>query len=170
MEKVLVAFCESALAASSEETEQCLHQSGFLCHRDACLCSPLALKQLAKLCKSERPEQLVVVACQEVIRQENFPEALKGCISRSRLHLVDCAEMTVAEALAAAIRARLDAGAPKARRRLKHRRVLVIGGGVGGCQVALDLADAGIPVSLLETQLSIGGFMAKLDKTFPTLD
>jgi heterodisulfide reductase subunit A len=113
----------------------------------------------------------VVAACAEVISQDLLPEAVKGYIPRSRLHLLDRAGILVPETLAARIRTWLAAGPPRARRRrLKHRRALVIGGGVGGCQAALDLADAGIPVTLLETELSIGGFMAKLDKTFPTLD
>ena len=50
------------------------------------------------------------------------------------------------------------------------REVLVVGGGVGGCQAALDLANAGFKVYLAESSLSIGGTMAQLDKTFPTLD
>ncbi len=48
--------------------------------------------------------------------------------------------------------------------------VLVVGGGIGGCQAALDLADAGRQVYLVDSSLSIGGTMAQLDKTFPTLD
>lgn len=47
---------------------------------------------------------------------------------------------------------------------------LVIGGGVAGIQAALDLADAGHQVYLVEEQPSIGGIMAQLDKTFPTMD
>ena len=47
---------------------------------------------------------------------------------------------------------------------------LVIGGGVAGIQAALDLADAGHQVYLVEKQPSIGGNMAQLDKTFPTMD
>ncbi len=47
---------------------------------------------------------------------------------------------------------------------------LVIGGGVAGIQTALDLADAGHMVYLVEKQPSIGGVMAQLDKTFPTMD
>lgn len=50
------------------------------------------------------------------------------------------------------------------------RRALVIGGGVSGCQTALDLARSGIPVSLVESDPALGGTMARLDKTFPTLD
>ncbi|MGQ9662995.1 MAG: FAD-dependent oxidoreductase, partial [Kiritimatiellia bacterium] len=48
--------------------------------------------------------------------------------------------------------------------------VLVIGGGIGGIQAALDLADSGQKVYLLERSPAIGGNMARLDKTFPTND
>jgi heterodisulfide reductase subunit A len=47
---------------------------------------------------------------------------------------------------------------------------LVIGGGIAGIQAALDLADAGHRVYLVEKSSSIGGKMAQLDKTFPTMD
>jgi heterodisulfide reductase subunit A len=47
---------------------------------------------------------------------------------------------------------------------------LVIGGGIAGMQAALDIADAGFRVYLVEREPSIGGRMAQLDKTFPTLD
>ncbi len=50
------------------------------------------------------------------------------------------------------------------------RRVLVIGGGVAGIQAALDCADGGLDVVLVEKTSTIGGKMAKLDKTFPTVD
>jgi heterodisulfide reductase subunit A2 len=50
------------------------------------------------------------------------------------------------------------------------RRALVIGGGVAGIQAALDMADAGYKVYLVERSGSIGGRMAQLDKTFPTMD
>lgn len=51
-----------------------------------------------------------------------------------------------------------------------NKRVLVIGGGVAGIQAALDCADGGIPVVMVEREATIGGKMAKLDKTFPTVD
>jgi len=47
---------------------------------------------------------------------------------------------------------------------------LVVGGGIAGIQAALTMADAGYPVYLVEREPSIGGHMAQLDKTFPTLD
>jgi len=50
------------------------------------------------------------------------------------------------------------------------RRAVVIGGGIAGMQAALDLANARIPVTLVEESPSLGGRMAQLDKTFPTMD
>jgi heterodisulfide reductase subunit A-like polyferredoxin len=47
---------------------------------------------------------------------------------------------------------------------------LVVGGGIAGMQAALDLADSGYYVYLLEKSPAIGGAMAALDKTFPTND
>jgi len=50
------------------------------------------------------------------------------------------------------------------------KKTMVIGGGVAGIQAALDLADNGYDVVLIEKRPSIGGNMAQLDKTFPTMD
>jgi heterodisulfide reductase subunit A len=47
---------------------------------------------------------------------------------------------------------------------------LVIGAGIAGIQAALDIAEAGFHVYLVEREPSVGGRMAQLDKTFPTLD
>ena len=48
--------------------------------------------------------------------------------------------------------------------------VLVVGGGIGGMQASIDLAEAGLAVYLVERSPAIGGTMAQLDKTFPTND
>jgi heterodisulfide reductase subunit A-like polyferredoxin len=48
--------------------------------------------------------------------------------------------------------------------------VMVVGGGIAGMQAALDLADSGYYVYLVERSPSIGGLMSQLDKTFPTND
>lgn len=50
------------------------------------------------------------------------------------------------------------------------KRALVIGGGIAGIQTALDIAEAGFEVDLVEKEPTIGGKMAQIDKTFPTLD
>lgn len=51
-----------------------------------------------------------------------------------------------------------------------NKRALVIGGGIAGMQAALDIADAGLPVTIVERKPSLGGKMVMLDKTFPTMD
>ena len=48
--------------------------------------------------------------------------------------------------------------------------VMVVGGGIGGIQASLDLANSGFKVYLVEEEPTIGGRMAQLDKTFPTND
>ena len=48
--------------------------------------------------------------------------------------------------------------------------VLVLGGGISGMQAAIDLANSGFYVYLVDGSPSIGGMMPKLDKTFPTND
>ena len=48
--------------------------------------------------------------------------------------------------------------------------VMVVGGGISGIQAALDLADSGFKVYLVEKSPAIGGHMAQLDKTYPTND
>ena len=50
------------------------------------------------------------------------------------------------------------------------KRALVIGGGIAGIQTALDIADAGFEVDIVEKKPTIGGKMSQIDKTFPTLD
>ncbi|MFH1784053.1 MAG: CoB--CoM heterodisulfide reductase iron-sulfur subunit A family protein [bacterium] len=50
------------------------------------------------------------------------------------------------------------------------KKVLIIGAGIAGIQVALDIANAGYKVTLVERRPSIGGHMAQISKTFPTLD
>ncbi len=50
------------------------------------------------------------------------------------------------------------------------KRAMVIGGGIAGISAALDLGDMGIETVLVEKEISIGGRMAQLNKTFPTMD
>jgi heterodisulfide reductase subunit A len=70
---------------------------------------------------------------------------------------------------AAVRRARLQE--PLERREVAVKRsALVVGGGIAGLEAALRLAEAGVQVYLVERQPSIGGHMAQLYKTFPTLD
>ena len=52
----------------------------------------------------------------------------------------------------------------------KTADVVVIGGGIAGMQAALDIAEGGHQVIIVEREASIGGKMTQLDKTFPTMD
>jgi heterodisulfide reductase subunit A len=54
--------------------------------------------------------------------------------------------------------------------KIREKGVLVLGGGITGIQAALDLASSRVKVYLVEKSPTLGGRMAQLDKTFPTMD
>ena len=60
-------------------------------------------------------------------------------------------------------------GDPEIKKNLQGT-VMVVGGGIAGIQAALDMANSGFYVHLVEKTAAIGGAMAQLDKTFPTND
>jgi heterodisulfide reductase subunit A2 len=128
-------------------------------------CTPVGLARLQEILR-EAPEQCVLAACGPELSSRFFK-----LLSDLKAPVVDLwAWQDVAEAAGELILA-LDLG-PKANVLPQeiYSSVLVIGGGVGGSEAALDLAKSGCKVYLLDESLSIGGTMAKLDKTFPTLD
>jgi heterodisulfide reductase subunit A-like polyferredoxin len=59
---------------------------------------------------------------------------------------------------------------PKSTTKKTSGSIMVIGGGIAGMQSALDLANSGYYVYLVERSSAIGGLMSQLDKTFPTND
>lgn len=81
----------------------------------------------------------------------------------------DATEKAIALGKAAVAKAILDTPL-KDGETIMTKRALVIGGGIAGITAALDIADAGFPVDIVEKDYTVGGKMAKLDKTFPTLD
>ncbi len=123
----------------------------------------------------EAPDKLLVVGCGRKIAGEFLDRVI-----RSRFSGLEISWLEIGDDDAVSISARIIGWRnelPGQRRRKKKilprdpgAGVLVVGGGVGGCQAALDLAGGGHPVVLVEKTLSLGGNMAKLDKTFPTLD
>jgi heterodisulfide reductase subunit A len=148
-------------------------------------CSDLGQEEIIKAIKENGVERVVVASCSPRLHEPTF----RKCIQRAGLnpyllHMVNireqCSWVHSHEKEKATEKAcdLVRMGVSKAQKLepLEAREVpvepvsLVIGGGVAGIQAALDLGNMGFRVYLVETQPSIGGKMAQLDKTFPTGD
>ena len=148
-------------------------------------CSDLGQEEIIKAIKENGVERVVVAACSPRLHEPTFRKCIEQAgLNPYLLHMVNIREQCSwvhghekERATDKAI-ALVSMGVSKARQLepLIAREVpveptsLVIGGGVAGIQASLDLANMGFKVYLVETQPSIGGKMAQLDKTFPTGD
>ncbi|RJX19332.1 MAG: CoB--CoM heterodisulfide reductase iron-sulfur subunit A family protein [Ammonifex sp.] len=149
------------------------------------VCSDPGQKLIVDAIKEHRLERVVVASCSPRLHEETFRQVLRRSglnpyfleMANLREHCSwvhpDTPEQAQRKAVdlvrrAAAKAARLEPLFPG--KIPVVRRCLVIGGGIAGIQTALDVADAGLEVLLVEREPTIGGNMVKLDKTFPTLD
>ena len=163
---VLICTCPD-LALDSQKLADRLARLGVNAVLSPPLCTPAGLQEWGPLLAAQSQDWLVA-ACGPAQHQGLFPRLAGDNI----LPVVDLLHQADLESAVAAIlvageekpAAPCPAGAPIS------QDVLVVGGGVGGIQTALDLANANLKVYLVESSLSIGGVMAQLDKTFPTLD
>jgi len=128
--------------------------------------------------------RVVVAACSPLMHEPTFRATVeRGGLNRYLFEMVNIREqvswVTVdnqaatrkAGALINGALARVVLHEPLEMRRVPiGKRVMIIGGGIAGIEAALQIADAGYEVVLVEKEESIGGHMAKFDKTFPTLD
>jgi len=129
--------------------------------------------------------RIIVAACSPRMHEQTFQAVLKRAglnpwllqMVNIREHITwvhddvpDKAEEKAKEMIYAAVLRALHLYELTTYRVSTLRSVLVIGGGIAGIRASLDLANAGFKVYLVEKRQSIGGKMAKLDKTFPTLD
>jgi len=148
-------------------------------------CSDLGQAEIIKAIKENGVQRVVVASCSPRLHEPTFrkcvqqaglnPYLLQMVNIREQCSWVHSHEKEKATEKAANL---VQMGVSKAAKLkpLEAREVpveptsLVIGGGVAGIQAALDLANMGFKVYLVETQPSIGGKMAQLDKTFPTGD
>ncbi len=149
------------------------------------MCSEPGQNKIIQAVREHRLNRVVVASCSPRLHEETFRKVL----ARAGLnpYLVEMAnirehctwvhgpepERAQVKALSLVRRAVAKANClqPLSGSRIPvTRRCLVIGGGIAGLQVALDVADAGHEVILVEREPTLGGNMAKLDKTFPTLD
>lgn len=164
-QKILLCACPD-LAFDGRELAARLKRVGLKAELAPPLCAPDGLARLRKLLES-KARNWMVAACGPEVHAGFFQELN----ARAPLTVVDVRTCSDLEAAVGTLTLALEVpempGIPAGP---LSREVLVVGGGVGGCQAALDLANAGYKVFLAESSLSIGGTMAQLDKTFPTLD
>ncbi|MEJ5329921.1 MAG: CoB--CoM heterodisulfide reductase iron-sulfur subunit A family protein [Desulfobaccales bacterium] len=157
---VILCPCQD-LPAEPSVLARRLERAGAAVRVSPPLCTPAGLAELEAL--GEPAEGVLLAACGPLSRQ-----VLPVCQPFPVVDLLSAADLE--EAVGRVLAALARPLPPPAPLRLRSREVLVVGGGIAGVQAALDLAEAGILVHLFDAALSIGGTMARLDKTFPTLD
>jgi heterodisulfide reductase subunit A len=163
--RILICTCPD-FSFDVRELAARLRQAGVAIEAAPPLCTPGGLQRLRALAAAD-PGGWLLGACGPEVNAGLF-RLLEGDSPLPVVDLLACPE--VATAAGALLLALEGAPEPELPVPAPSREVLVVGGGVGGCQAALDLANAGFKVYLADSSLSIGGTMAQLDKTFPTLD
>jgi heterodisulfide reductase subunit A len=188
---VYVCHCGTNIAATVDVeavrdwAAERLKSRGVVIARDyKFMCSSLGQALIEKDIKELGLTRVVVAACSPHLHEATFRTACK----RAGLNPYLCELVSIREQVSWVHKDR-DAATEKAKacvsggvERVLHQEALepltvpinpttlVVGGGIAGIQAALEIADAGFPVHLVEREPSIGGHMAQFDKTFPTLD
>jgi heterodisulfide reductase subunit A len=148
------------------------------------MCSSLGQELIEKDIKELGLTRVVVAACSPHLHEATFRTACKNAgLNPYLCELVSIREQvswvhTDKAAATAKAKAVVSGGVERVIRHAPleplrvpiHPDTLVVGGGIAGIQSALEIADAGYHVYLVEREPSIGGHMAQFDKTFPTLD
>lgn len=173
------------VAEVREWAEKRLKSRGVVIARDyKFMCSSLGQELIEQDIKENRLTRVVVAACSPHLHENTFRTACK----RAGLNPYLCELVSIREQVswvhtdkhAATDKAKavLSGGVERVRHHQSleplrvpiHPATLVVGGGIAGIQTALEIADAGRRVYLVEREPSIGGHMSQFDKTFPTLD
>ena len=162
-----------------------LKERGVVIARDyKFMCSSLGQELIEKDIKEQKLTRVVVAACSPHLHEKTFRTAC----ARAGLNPFLCEMVSIREQIswvhtnkeAATIKA--QAAISGGVERVIHNEplepltvsinpaTLVVGGGIAGIQAALEIADAGHHVYMVEREPSIGGHMSQFDKTFPTLD
>jgi len=188
---VYICHCGSNIAGTVDVAEvsrwagEALKDRGVVVSRDyKFMCSSLGQELIQKDIKEQGLTRVVVAACSPHLHEQTFRNACKeGGLNPYLCELVSIREQcswihpdkAVGTEKAKAI---VSGGVEKViwDEPLEPLRVpinpvtLVVGGGIAGIQAALEVANSGYPVIMVEREPSIGGHMAQFDKTFPTLD
>lgn len=186
---VFVCHCGSNIAANvdvKQVAEAARRQPGVVFATDyQYMCSEPGQELVRRSIKEHRLERVVVAACTPRLHEPTFRKTVQraglnpylcemanlreqcswvhpGDKERATQKAIDLVSMAVAKA---------RYGRPLQEYYLPvTKRALVIGAGIAGIQAALDIAEGGYEVVLVEREPTIGGKMVMLDKTFPTLD
>ena len=185
---VFVCHCGSNIAATvdvKKVAELAMKEQGVVHAEDyPYMCSEAGQSRIAAAIAEHHLTGIVVCSCSPRMHEATFRKCAEKCglnpymveIANIREHcswihkdMAEATEKAVILMRAAVAKVHLNtpltAGSSKV-----TKRALVIGGGIAGIQTALDIADAGYQVDIVEKEPSIGGRMSQLDKTFPTLD
>ena len=185
---VFVCWCGSNIAATVDVAavaEAMKHEAGVVFAADyQYMCSEGGQKMIRDAIKEHNLTGIVVCSCSPRMHEATFRRTatLAGLnpymveIANIREHCswihkdkAEATEKAIILARAAVAKVHLNAPLISGESPVT-KRALVIGGGIAGIQTALDIADAGFEVDIVEKTPTIGGRMAQLDKTFPTLD
>ncbi len=185
---VFVCYCGSNIAATVD-VEKVAEYAATLpnvvfTQTNKYTCSDPGQEEIRKAIIEHKLNRVVIAACSPRMHEVTWRRLLQGTglnpyllqVANIREHVSwvhqDRGEATQkAKELVAAAVERVPLHEPLEPRQVKIApSTLIVGGGIAGIQAALDIANAGYHVYLVEKQPSIGGNMAKLDKTFPTLD
>ncbi len=148
------------------------------------MCSDPGQAMIEQDIREQRLNRVVVASCSPLLHEHTFRTAVERaglnpfCFQMVNIREHDswvhepgeaATEKAKALARAAVKRVALHKALEKKRTRI-HPDVLIVGGGIAGIHASLTLANGGLNVYLVEREPTIGGHMAKFDKTFPTLD
>ncbi len=188
---VYVCHCGSNIAGTVDVAEVAqwaadkLKRRGVVIARDyKFMCSSLGQELIEKDIKELGLTRVVVAACSPHLHEKTFRNACKNAGLNpylcelvsireqvSWVHTDKVAATEKAKAIISGGVERIIWHEPLTPLKVPiHPDTLVVGGGIAGIQAALEIADAGYKVVMVEREPSIGGHMAQFDKTFPTLD
>ncbi len=188
---VYVCHCGSNIAGTVDvaevakwAAEQLKHRGVIIARDYKFMCSSLGQELIEKDIKELGLTRVVVAACSPHLHEKTFRNACKNAglnpylcelVSiREQVSWVHSDKVAATEKAKAIISGgveRIIWHEPLTPLKVPiHPDTLVVGGGIAGIQAALEIADAGFHVVMVEREPSIGGHMAQFDKTFPTLD